>query len=93
MVDNYVNRFLKLRKKVDVNNNIPVAHIMLKFVQRLLPQLITITYISNLADLQAAINTAKKLEGELFLINQYQNAYSLEEKVVQLSEQLLAIQG
>ncbi len=51
----------------------------------------TITYILNPADLQVAINIAKRLEGGLSLVIQYQNAYSLEEKVVQLSEQLLAM--
>jgi len=39
------------------------------------------------------INIAKRLKRRLSLINQYQNTYSLEEKVAQLSEQLLAIQG
>ncbi len=49
-VDNYANRFLKLRSKIDPNNNILVAHIILKFVQGLLSQLITITYASNPED-------------------------------------------
>jgi len=40
-----------------------------------------ITYVSNLADLQTAINTAKRLEEGLFLTTQYQNAYLLEERV------------
>ncbi len=35
-VDDYANRFLDLRKKVDLNNNTSVAHIVLKFVQGLL---------------------------------------------------------
>ena len=65
---------------------------MLKFIQGLLPQLMTITYISNPGDIQAAIDIAKRLEGGLFLVTQQQNAYSLEEKVVQLSEQILAMQ-
>jgi len=47
--------------------------------------------MSNPANLQVAINTAKRLEGRLSLTIQYQNTYSLEEKVAQLSEQLLAI--
>ncbi len=32
IVDSYANRFLELRSKIDPNNNIPVAHIVLKFV-------------------------------------------------------------
>ena len=36
MVDSYANRFLELRSKIDSNNNTPVAHIVLKFVQELL---------------------------------------------------------
>ena len=49
--------------------------------------------MSNPADLQTAINTAKRLEGGLSLTTQHQTMYSLEEKVAQLSEQLLALQG
>ncbi len=71
----------------------PVAYVILKFVQGLLPQLMIMIYASNSADLQTAINTAKRLEGGLSLVIQHQNAYSLEEKVAQLSKQLLAMQG
>ena len=85
-VDNYTNRFLDLRRKVDPNNNTPIVHVMLKFVQGLLSQLMTMTYASNSADLQTAINTVKRLEGGLSLATQHQTAYSLEEKVVQLSK-------
>ena len=66
-MDSYANRFLKLRSKVDPNNNIPVAYVILKFIQELLSQLMIITYALNPADLQAAINIAKRLEGGLFL--------------------------
>ena len=41
----------------------------------------TMTYASNLADLQTAINTVKRLERELSLAMQYQMIYLLEEKV------------
>ncbi len=44
-----------------------MVHVVLKFVQGLLPQLMTITYASNPGDLQAAINTVKRLEGGLSL--------------------------
>ena len=74
------------------NNNTPVAHVVLKFVQGLLPQLMTITYTSNLEDIQTVIDTTKRLEGGLYLATQQQNAYLLEEKVAQLSEQILAMQ-
>ncbi len=70
-----------------------MAHVMLKFVQGLLSQLMIITYVSNPGDLQTAIDTAKRLERELSLTIQHQNTYSLEEKVTQLSEQILAMQG
>ena len=50
-----------------------------------------ITYASNPRNPQTAIDTAKRLKGGLFLAIQHQNAYSLEEKVAQLSEQILAI--
>ncbi len=69
-VDSYANRFLELRKKIDPNNNIPVAHIVLKFIQGLLSQLMTITYASNLRDVQTAIDIAKRLEGGLSLATQ-----------------------
>jgi len=39
------------------------------------------TYVSNLADVQTAINIAKRLEGGLSLANQYQNTYLLKEEV------------
>ncbi len=64
---------------------------MLKFIQGLLFQLITITYALNLGDIQTAIDTTKRLEGGLSLSTQQQNAYSLEEKVAQLSEQISVI--
>ena len=70
-----------------------MAHVVLKFVQGLLSQLMIITYASNSRDVQTAINTAKRLEGGLFLATQHQNAYSLEEKIAQLSEQILVMQG
>jgi len=92
-VDSYANRFLELRSKIDPNNNTPAAHVVLKFVQGLLSQLMTITYASNPGDIHQAIDTAKRLEGGLSLATQQQNAYSLEEKVAQLSEQILAMQG
>ncbi len=87
-VDSYANRFLELRRKIDPNNNTPVAHVVLRFIQGLLPQLMTITYTSNPGDIQTVIDIAKRLEGGLSLATQQQNAYSLEEKVVQLSEQM-----
>ena len=52
MVDSYANRFFELRSKIDPNNNTSVAHVVLKFVQGLLPQLMTITYVSNPGDVQ-----------------------------------------
>src|SRR6266542_113851 len=79
-INNYTNRFLELKKKVDSNNNMPVAHVVLKFVQELLLQLMTITYASNSVDLQTAINIAKRLEKGLSLTTQHQMTYSLEEK-------------
>ncbi len=47
MVDSYANKFLELRNKINPNNNTLVAYVVLKFVQGLLPQLMTITYASN----------------------------------------------
>jgi len=91
-VDSYANRFLELRSKIDSNNNTPAVHVMLKFVQGLLSQLITIIYALNPGDVQTAIDIAKRLEGGLSLTIQQQNSYLLEEKVVQLSEQILAMQ-
>jgi len=70
MVDSYANRFLELRSKIDLNNNTSVAHVVLKFVQRLLFQLMIITYTSNPENLQTTIDTAKRLEGGLFLATQ-----------------------
>ncbi len=67
MVDSYANRFLELRSKIDPNNNTPVTHVVLKFIQGLLSQLMTITYASNPGDLQTTINIAKRLEGGLSL--------------------------
>src|SRR6266540_6503798 len=74
-VDSYANRFLELRRKIDPNNNTPVAYIVLKFVQGLLSQLMTITYTLNPGDVQTVIDTAKRLERGLFLAIQQQNAY------------------
>ncbi len=51
------------------------------------------TYAANPADVTTTITIIKKLEGGLNLANQHQNTYTLEEKVIQLSEQLLAMQG
>src|SRR6266508_483999 len=70
LVDSYTNRFLELRSKIDPNNNTPVAYVVLKFVQGLLPQLMIITYASNPGDVQVAIDTAKRLERGLSLATQ-----------------------
>ena len=70
MVNSYANRFLELRSKIDPNNNTPVAHVVLKFVQGLLPQLMIITYASNPGDVQQAIDITKRLEGGLSLATQ-----------------------
>ncbi len=51
-VDSYANRFLELRSKINPNNNTPVAHVVLKFIQGLLLQLMTITYALNLGNIQ-----------------------------------------
>ncbi len=48
-----------------------MTHVVLKFIQELLPQLITIIYASNSADVQTAINTAKRLKRELLLAIQH----------------------
>ncbi len=66
-IDNYANRFLELKWKVDPNNNMPNVHVVLKFIQGLLSQLMTMTYASSLADIQTAINTTKRLKGGLSL--------------------------
>ncbi len=71
IIDSYANKFLELRSKIDSNNNTPVAHVVLKFVQGLLPQLMTITYAMNSGDLQTVIDTAKRLEGGLSLAIQH----------------------
>ena len=45
----------------------PNVHVVLKFIQGLLSQLMTMTYASSLADIQTAINTTKRLKGGLSL--------------------------
>ncbi len=70
MVNSYANRFLELRSKIDPNNNTPVAYVVLKFVQRLLSQLMIITYALNPGDIQTAIDIAKRLEEGLSLATQ-----------------------
>ncbi len=55
---------------MDPNNNISIAYVVLKFIQELIPQLMTIIYALNLQDIQIAINIAKKLEGRLSLATQ-----------------------
>ena len=49
-------------------------------------------YASNPSDIQIAINIVKRLEGGLILTIQYQNTYSLKEKMIQLTEQLIVMQ-
>ncbi len=56
--------------KVDQNNAISVKYIVLKFIQRLKPQIISIIYAGNPATVNVTITIARNVKGELVMINE-----------------------
>ncbi len=68
-MDDYASKFFELRMKVDQNNIILAKHMILKFVQRLKSQIISIIYARNSVILDVAITTIRNIEGRLVMTN------------------------
>src|SRR6266540_4584603 len=77
--------------KTDQNNNVPVKQVMLKFIQGLKPQIMSLVYMGNPQNLNDAITTARNVEEGLFMANESKQVYALENQIVQLSEQVNAL--
>ncbi len=56
--------------KVDQNNAMPVEHMVLKFVQGLKFQIMSIVYAENLQTLDVTIITVKNVERGLIIANE-----------------------
>ncbi len=61
-VEEYSNRFKKLHKKVDPNNETPVANTIQQFLSGLNLTIALMVYTSGSINLDAAVNTAKSIE-------------------------------
>ena len=81
MVDDYANRFIELRMKTDQNNATPVEQVVLKFVQGLKPQIMSLVYAGNPQNLDTAITTARNVEGGLVMANESKQVYVLEDQI------------
>ena len=64
LVEKYSNRFKKLNKKVDPNNETPAANTIWQFLSRLNLTIALMVYASRPRNLNAAVNTAKSIEAE-----------------------------
>ncbi len=69
-MDDYASRFLKLRIKVDRNNVILVEYVMLKFIQGLKSQIMSLVYIKNSIIVNTMIIVIRHIEEELELMNE-----------------------
>jgi len=69
-VDEYVNRFIELRMKTDQNGNVPVEQVVLKFIQGLKPQIMSLVYAGNPQNLNDAITIARNIDGRLVMANE-----------------------
>ncbi len=67
-VEEYSNHFKKLHKKVDPNNETPVANIIWQFLSGLNPTIALLVYASGPANLDVTINTTKSIEAEYKII-------------------------
>ena len=78
-MDDYVNKFIKLKMKVDWNNATPVEQIVLKFVQGLKLQIMSLVYARNPQTLDEIIITIRNVEGGLVMVNESKQVYILED--------------
>ena len=78
-VDEYVNRFIELRMKTDQNGNVPVEQVVLKFIQGLKPQIMSLVYAGNPQNLNDAITIARNIDGRLVMANESKQVYILKD--------------
>ncbi len=64
---------------------------ILKFIQELKLQIISIVYVRNLTTIDAAITTVKHVEEGLEIANKSKQVYALKNQIAQLSEQVNAL--
>src|SRR6266542_3793755 len=74
--------------KTDRNNNILVKQVVLKFIQGLKSQIMSLVYVGNPQNLNDAITIARNVEGGLVMANESKQVYALEDQIAQLSEQV-----
>src|SRR6266542_1445796 len=77
--------------KTDRNNNILVKQVVLKFIQGLKSQIMSLIYAGNPQNLNDAITIARNVEGGLVIANESKQVYALEDQIAQLSEQVNAL--
>src|SRR6266498_2140961 len=77
--------------KTDRNNNVLVEQVVLKFIQGLKPQIMSLVYAGNPQNLNDAITTARNIKGGLVMANESKQVYALEDQIAQLSEQVNAL--
>ncbi len=80
-MNNYANRFIKLRIKVDQNNVMPVEQVVFNFMQELKLQVMSLVYAKNPQTLDEAIITARNVERELIMINESKQVYVLKDQI------------
>ena len=80
-MDEYINQFIELRMKTDWNNNVLVEQVVLKFIQELKSQIMSLVYAGNPQNLNDAITTARNVEGGLVMANKSKQVYALEDQI------------
>ena len=68
-----------------------MEQVVLKFIQKLKPQIMSLVYAGNPQNLNDAITTARNVEGGLVIANESKQVYALEDQIAQLSEQVNAL--
>ena len=64
----------------------PVKHVVLKFMQGLNPQIMSIVYARNPQTLDTAITTVRNVKEGLVIANESKQVYILKDQIVQLSK-------
>ena len=87
-MDNYVNKFQRLQRKIDATGRTPIVNVVQQFLIALNPTMALMVYATALATLQAAIDIAKQYEAG-FMMTQPKTSNYVETEVIEQLEVLI----
>ncbi len=67
--------------KVDQNNVTLVEQVVLKFMQKLKPQVISLVYVRNSQTLDEAVTIIRNVEEGLVITNESKQVYALKDQI------------